>query len=219
MGPVPGGIETLVAGLLRGLGPTGTLLLPALSYLQDPPQVHDARRTPSNVGAVPEYFRRRRGTRRSLHPTHSVCGVGARADEALAGHGADRTPCGPNSPFRKAMDMGGKVVMLGCGLKPNTTMHAIEEYAEPPYLFGPERAYDITDPAGGRFTRSYRTHGFDGWAQRYDRVALLPDTGFMRRGKVLQADTHVLDGGGLRRAALERLREEPLFFVERRAGA
>ena len=52
LGPVPGGIETLVAGLLRSLGPTGTLLLPALSYLQEPPQVHDARRTPSNVGAV-----------------------------------------------------------------------------------------------------------------------------------------------------------------------
>ena len=36
----------------------------------------------------------------------------------------------------------------------------------------------------------------------------------MRRGKVLEADTYVLDGDGLRQAALERLRTEPFFFVE-----
>lgn len=219
LGAVPGGIETLVLGLLQAVGPGGAALMPALSYLQEPRQVHDARNTSACVGAVPEYFRLRPGTRRSLHPTHSVCGVGAGAEALLAGHEKDSTPCGPNSPFRKLMDAGGKVILLGCGLKPNTTMHAIEEYVEPPYLFGPEREYEITDLEGRRFTKTYRTHGFAGWAQRYDRVALLPETGFMRRGKVLEADTYVLNGDGLRRAAVERLRQEPFFFVERQEPA
>jgi aminoglycoside 3-N-acetyltransferase len=214
LGAVPGGIETLIGALLEALGESGTLLLPALSYMQEPRDIHDTRSTPSNVGAIPEYFRLRSATKRSLHPTHSVCGVGRLTETLLGEHHLDTTPCGPHSPFRKLLDHGGKVVLLGCGLKPNTTMHAIEEYAEPPYLFGPECEYQITDLSGKSFKKSYRTHGFDGWAQRYDRVALLPDTGFLRRGKVLEAETCVLDGAGLRQAALARLAEEPFFFVE-----
>ena len=34
LGPVPGGIETVIAGLLEALGPTGTLLMPGLCWEQ-----------------------------------------------------------------------------------------------------------------------------------------------------------------------------------------
>ena len=80
LGPVPGGIETVVQGLLLAVGPEGTLLMPALSRALRPPEVFDERSTPANVGAIPEYSRTREGTTRSLHPTHSVCAVGRVAD-------------------------------------------------------------------------------------------------------------------------------------------
>jgi aminoglycoside 3-N-acetyltransferase len=78
MGHVIGGAETVIQGLLEALGPEGTLLMPALSYEIVTPErsTFDVRRTPSNVGIIPEYFRTRPGTRRSVHPTHSACGVG-----------------------------------------------------------------------------------------------------------------------------------------------
>jgi len=215
LGPVPGGIETLVKALIHMLGPTGTLLTPALSYMQEPNDIHHAVDTPSCVGAIPEYVRLREGTQRSLHPTHSVCGIGHSVDALLAEHSLDSTPCGPHSPFRKLLEGGGKIAMLGCGLRPSTIMHCIEEFAIPPYLFGEERLYYITDAVGKTFEKTYRTHGFDGWAQRYDRVADLPDTSFMRRGQVLKAETCVLDAPGLKTAVLAKLREDPLFFVER----
>ena len=126
LGQVSGGAETVIDGLLAALGPDGTLLMPALTYKHvTPDKPHfDALRTPSNVGIIPETFRRRRGTRRSVHPTHSVCGVGPLAALILDPHNADTTPCGPHSPFHSLPKYNGQILMLGCGLEPNTSMHA-----------------------------------------------------------------------------------------------
>jgi aminoglycoside 3-N-acetyltransferase len=215
LGPVPGGIETLITALEEVVGTTGTLLMPALSYLQEPHCRHDTRHTPSCVGAISEYFRLRPGTRRSLHPTHSVCAIGCHADRLLADHALDSTPCGPHSPLRKMIELNAKIILLGCGLRPNTTMHALEEFVEPPYLFSDDIAYEITDGDGHTYTKSYRGHRFAGWAQRYDRIAELPVTSFMRRGHVLAAETHILETPGLKEAVLKQLRVDPFFFVER----
>src|SRR5690606_7869867 len=101
----------------------------------------DLVRTPSNVGTLAEYFRTRPGTIRSLHPTHSICGTGKRTAELLADHARDFTPCGPHSPLTKLPEVGGQILMLGCSLRPNTSMHGVEELVEPPYLFGPDVPY------------------------------------------------------------------------------
>lgn len=216
LGPVPGGLETVIRGLLAGVGREGTLLLPALSYMQDPHSIHDARNTPCCVGALPEYFRLRQGTLRSLHPTHSLCGIGRYVKALFAKHDRDHTPCGPHSPFRKMIDLKAKIVMLGCGLHPNTTMHAIEEFVEPPYVFGGECIYHITDLQGHTFEKTYIQHGFDGWRQRYDRVADLPEAArFMRRGRILEAETYVMDTPGLKEAAIKAMQQSPFHFVER----
>lgn len=205
--------ELVILALLDVLGDRGTLLMPALSWLQEPPDVHDTRATPSCVGFLPEYFRTRPGTRRSLHPTHSVSGVGARAAELLQVHRVDTTPCGPHSPFT-AILRGGAILFLGCGLRPNTAMHAVEEHNPPPYLFGPPRPYTITDEHGQTFRRVYTPHGFAGVTQRYDRVADLLAPPALRSGRVGAADAFLLDGPALLDAALAALRHDPFFFVE-----
>ena len=216
LGPVAGGLETVFCGLAESVGSEGTLLLPALSYMQEPHHIHDARSTPCCVGALPEYVRLRQGTLRSLHPTHSLCGIGRHAEALFAEHHRDRTPCGPHSPFRKMIDLGAKIVMLGCGLRPNTTMHALEECVVPPYVFGEQCIYHITDLQGHSYERAYVQHGFDGWIQRYDRVADLPQAAdFMRRGRVLEAETYVIETPQLKEAAVEAMQQSPFYFVER----
>ncbi len=206
--------ETILGALTDALGPEGTLLLPALSYLQVPADLHDTRATPTCVGFLTEYFRKRPGTLRSLHPTHSVCGIGARRDEMLASHAEDRTPCGSHSPFRRNIEMGGKILMLGCGLRPNTTMHAVEELVGPPYVFGPTCCYTITDREGRVFRKEYVTHGFKGVAQRYDLAAALLTGGEIRRGLVGRADSYLMDAAALCRRAIDQLRKDPMSFVE-----
>ncbi|MBN2004309.1 MAG: AAC(3) family N-acetyltransferase [Anaerolineae bacterium] len=216
LGPVPAGLEEAIQGLLLALGAQGTLLFPALTYERVTPQnpVFDVRRTRSDVGALSEYFRTRPGTRRSLHPTHSVCAVGPLAGDLLDAHRLDATPCGAHSPFRRLCDVGGQILMLGCGLKPNTSMHAIEELVEPPYLYGPQFVYRLIHSDGRIEEKIYRVHGFAGYEQRYDRVADVLSEPALRRGPVLRADAYLLDAPALWAAVLPVLRESPLYFVD-----
>ena len=215
LGHIEGGPETVIQGLLRAIGDDGTLLMPALSYMQNPHHIHSTRETPSNVGTIPEYFRKRAGTLRSIHPTHSVCGIGKAVSELFKYHHLDDTPCGTNSPFNRMIDFGAKILMLGCSLRPNTAMHALEEYENPPYLFGEDCVYIITDRDGKTYEKKYKHHGFSGWTQRYDRVAQLSSDSFIRCGNVLKAQTFVLESQGLKTAVVSKLREDPCYFVDK----
>ncbi|MBN1555328.1 MAG: AAC(3) family N-acetyltransferase [Phycisphaerae bacterium] len=216
LGPVPGGIETVLRGFLQAVGSEGTLLMPALSYTLQPSELFHPILTPSIVGAIPEYFRLREGTSRSIHPTHSVCAVGKRTRELLVDHALDSTPCGPGSPFRKIGETEGTIVMLGCSPRTNTTMHALEEYVEPDYLYGPDREYTITDHEERTYRKVYKTHGYHthGYTHRFDRVMELETDSFLREGKVLQATTFVMDAPRLKDAVVRKLREDPYFFVD-----
>ncbi|PNE18176.1 hypothetical protein V511_13105 [Mesotoga sp. Brook.08.YT.4.2.5.1] len=55
-------------------------------------QISDHEKTPSNVGAISEAFRRSHGVVRSVHATHSVYAMAPLADELTADHHMDRTP-------------------------------------------------------------------------------------------------------------------------------
>jgi len=217
LGHVPGAGETVIRGLLDALGPRGTLLMPALSYkyVNEKNPVFDCRRTPSNVGAIPEHFRKRRGTVRSVHPTHSACGLGPRAAELLKDHHLDTTPVGPRSPFGRLPDCDGQVVMLGCGLLPNTSIHGIEELVEPEYLFGGTTDFRLVHADGSETIMHCRRHDFAGWVQRYDRIASLLEGGGMRTGNVLAATVHVLQAPIMWQRGLAAIRKDPLFFVDR----
>ena len=140
--------DHIIECLIECIGETGTLLMPALSLRKQTENIHDTNHTPSNVGIIPERFRVAFHAMRSLHPTHSVCALGRHASELLFHHHLDRTPCGVHSPFRKLLFIKAKLLMLGCGLRPNTSMHAIEEIVGTPYLLGNERTYTITNSQG-----------------------------------------------------------------------
>ena len=222
LGHVPGGPEAVIGGLLTALGPEGTLLLPALSYeLVGPEQpVFDVRNTPSNVGAIPEHFRARPGTLRSMHPTHSVCGVGSLARDLLSDHHLDDTPVGPRSPLRYVRDRGGQILFLGCGLRPNTSMHGVEELADAPYLFGSTHTYRMVGHDGTETLALHRHHGFDRWDQRYDRIeSLLAQGTEIRTGRVLQARVYLIQARPMWARALDAMRSDPFYFVERRQMA
>jgi aminoglycoside 3-N-acetyltransferase len=215
-GQVPGGADTIIDALCELLTPQGTLLMPALSYLtvtrRQP--VFDLLNTPSCVGIIPETFRLRQGVLRSLHPTHSVCGWGKHARDLLAEHALDHTPCGPHSPFHRLPQFDGSILMLGCGLKPNTSMHAIEELVTPPYLFSEPITYTLIDENGRTSQEEYIPHNFNGWEQRYDRVANLLPSPQLRSGTVAGAPCHLIHAPALWKAALAQLLKDPLYFVE-----
>jgi len=217
LGRLLDGPETAVEGLLEALGGKGTLLLPALSYetVKAENPVFDVLSTPSCIGALPEFFRKRNGTMRSVHPTHSVCGIGPRAGRMLGGHSRDATPCGENSPYFKLKEEAGQLLFLGCGLKPNTSMHAVEELIEPPYLYDGWVDYKIRLADGSETALRVRSHGFKGWRQRYDRIETVMAGEGISAGKVLSADCFLLEAPAFWRKAHQAMKGDPLFFVDR----
>ena len=220
LGAESGGAAGVVDALLAALGEKGTLLMPALSYATVTPDhpVFDVRATPSCVGWLPEYFRTRPGTLRSVHPTHSVCGVGRRAEDLLSRHSLDTTPVGENSPFTQLPRVGAQILFIGCGLGPNTTMHGVEEKVVPPYLFGDPLDYTVTLADGSQTHMTVRRHNFKGWEQHYERLEAVMPRG-LRRGKLLDADCYLLEAAEMWFAALTKLRENPLYFVDHASAA
>lgn len=217
LGKLPEGPETAVEALIEALGSEGTLLMPALSYetvkVENP--FFDVANTPSCVGALTEFFRTRPGTMRSVHPTHSVCGIGPDAGRLLSEHSRDVTPCGAHSPFSKLKAAAGQILFLGCGLKPNTSMHAVEELVEPPYLYNGWVDYRITLADGCGIAMRVRRHGFSGWLQRYDRIETVMAGEGISVGKVLSADCFLLEASVFWRKAYQAIKADPLFFVDR----
>ncbi len=215
-----GGVDAseVISGLLDAIGEEGTLALPALSYMHCNPNQRkfDYYATPSNVGALPEYFRTKvSGVKRSMNPTHSCCAIGRNASFVVSGHILDSTPCGANSPFRRVMELDGKILFLGCGMTPNTSMHAVEELSCPDYLFGDRYDYELTDSDGNISVAPCRAHDFKGVIQRYDRLAELLDGDELRIGNILSAECHLVSASAMWKKADKKYREEPHYFIDR----
>ncbi len=206
----------LIDGLIKALD-GGTLVMPALSYMHCNPgqRVFNARTTPSNVGAIPEYFRTHYPVLRSLCPTHSCVALGARAHEITAGQEVDSTPCGAHSPFRRVMELGGRVLFVGCGANCNTSMHAVEELVRPDYLFGDTYEYSLRRTDGSTVSMNCAAHNFNGYAQKYSRLTELMPENAIYRGRILAADCIMMDAPTMWRVAEEYYRKDQHYFVDK----
>lgn len=218
LGKMEGGAETVIRGLLRALGVEGTLLFPALSFrdvtMENP--YFDVRNTPCCIGALPEYFRTRENTLRSIHPTHSVSGTGRLAPMLLADHELDETSCGKNSPFRKLREQKSWILFIGCGIASNTSMHAVEELVDPPYLHGKKVAYQCTLQDGSVREMRVHRHNFQGYLQNYKRVGEILSGNELRQGPVLEAQCHLMRVDVMWEKALACLKKDPFHFVLKR---
>jgi len=215
------GPKQVIETLRAALGESGTLVFPTLSYkaVSVDKRIFHIKDTPSDVGAISEYFRQMPGVVRSLHPTHSCAAIGPGAADITANNHLDSTPVGKNSPFRKLKDYGGQILMLGCGLRPNTSMHGVEELVQPPYLFRHGFTYACTGLDGVVKDLTIQRHHFenrhgDGVKQRYDRLKYLLPAGVLKTGKVLDATCHLIEAGPMWDIAEAVMREDPLFFVD-----
>lgn len=208
--------EIITEAILSVLGEDGTLLMPSLSYeiVGNKNPIFNIQNTPSCVGSLTEYFRVREDTIRSVHPTHSVAGLGENAISILGDHHLDFTPAGVNSPFSKLKEINGKILFLGCGLKPNTSMHGVEELVEPIYLYGDDITYTITTSDEKQAYQKYRNHNFHGFVQRYDRLENLMETKYLRKGKVLEAECYLIDSVAMWEVAHKKMLEDPLYFID-----
>jgi len=135
LGPVEGGAEAVIGGFEDCLGPEGTLVAPTLcssDFFNSYVNWHLDK--PSEVGYLPEYFRKLPGTLRSDQATHSVAARGKLAHELTYEHAAygyhlcpfGKTAFADSSPWVKMYNRHAKVVFLGVTMRYNTFKHMIE---------------------------------------------------------------------------------------------
>lgn len=135
-----------IVDLLKKLvGKNGSLVMPSFSFSFTPDSPFDYSNSPSKVGIITESFRQSEGVIRSYHPTHSVSCWGKDAEYIASGH-SELAPFDLAGPFGKFYDLDFKIVMLGCGMGPNSTLHAVEHWAGLPYCTnGFLPAYSVDD--------------------------------------------------------------------------
>lgn len=223
LGEIDGGAKAFFEAFSELLGSDGTLILPSLSFAtvtRDNP-VFDIESTPSCVGYLAEYFRTSvTGVVRSLHATHSCCALGKYAVEITQGHEKDTTPVGENSPFTRLPRYNGKILMLGCGTRCNTSMHGVEEITEPPYCIDRENMIEYTLKDGDKilkvksYPHNFATESGEHWIQRYDRITELLDSDKISFGRVLDAECCLMDAKDVWEKGNRMLAREPLYFVD-----
>lgn len=179
LGFVEGGAGAVVDALIdvvverRG----GTLALPSFSIDGNMHKTlaggrpFDVRATPSNLGAIPEAFRRRPGVRRSIHPTHSIAALGAQAAWVVEAHHRCGSNFGRDSPMARLMEAGGMLAGLGTDLGTVTFYHCLEDL-EPDFpvpVYGPDRfAVTCTDWDGAMHRVTLPAHAPAAAATRID---------------------------------------------------
>lgn len=139
-GYVVGGEGTVIEGVGEFCE---TLCLPTHTYcypadIRDVGPVYDPESSESQVGRVTNFFRRRPGVIRSIHPTHSLAALGREAREITAGHERCGTPCGAETPYEKLVAMDAAVLMFGATMNSYTLFHTAEDAARCDYLYEPQ---------------------------------------------------------------------------------
>lgn len=151
IGFVRNGVDAVIDALVDAVGLNGTLMIPCLSIsgtminTLESGIMFDPKTTPTTLGRIPETFRKKPNVARSIHPTHSICACGPKAEWVTEGHEKCSTTFGKGTPFHKLLELDGKILGLGVDLGPVTFYHTIEDIEEnfPIYTYC-TKDYEVT---------------------------------------------------------------------------
>ncbi len=209
IGKVEGGADTVIDAFLEAIGSEGTLVMSTLTLWFSP---FDADNTPSAVGYLSERFRTREGVLRSLHPVHSVCAYGKKAEYITRDHDKCETGCGDGTPYLKIAELGGKAILLGVDMDRNTTMHSMEEAIDALYL----HELDIPAPT---YIDDYKNKKFTlkkfppGHRDFLSMTPILREEDIMTECKIGNALIKAIDVKRMFDLGKELMEKNPLLFI------
>ena len=202
-GEVAGGAETVIAALLQAIGPEGTLLMPAMAW----GGLFQVDSSPSRVGLITETFRSHPGAIRSLHPTHSVTGLGPLAETLIQSHLDQPTAIGMESPWgRLAQRDDGYILFLGVDQDRNTLLHVAEEMVGSVYLNTIAREYVDTD---GRQQRKVLEQYPGPHRDFIGLDSLFEQAGIMKIGKIGNAVCRLMQARQMLELTVAALQADP----------
>lgn len=172
--------KDLIEGILKVIGPTGTLAMPSFPLRKD--KIFNVKRTVTGAGLLAEAFRRYPGVKRSINVQHSVCALGPLSDYLLSEHHLGETCWDEKSPYFRLSEVNAVIFTLGLGYSfMGTVIHCVETMNRKniPYY-------------SDFFTKEKLTHkyiDYDGEEKTYQcydiavnrKFKLMPESFFLRR--------------------------------------
>lgn len=138
MGWVQGGPSCVFNGILAATAPGGTVAMPTLwhdgSEERSHPDRFDVHNSPAYNGALADALRKDSRSVRSVHFSHSISAIGARAEELTVGHDVcgpapspwSETAFGVDSPWQRLYEWDALHAFIGVDLSVCTMKHFIE---------------------------------------------------------------------------------------------
>jgi aminoglycoside 3-N-acetyltransferase len=222
-GAIQGGPAAVVNALRAWITDRATLAMPTHTWSYPDATgvapVFDFQSTPSIVGTITDYYWRQPGVVRSQHPSHSLAGSGALAEQLCYGHEHCETPCGAGTPYQRIAEGDSSVLMFGATMDSYTLLHTAEDAAGVPYLYYPSRV-------------TLRTRNSDGsvrslpmWRQDMSVTRRFADTAkwleeqglLVRRRLGIGTLLFIPSARALHERVLTELRRDPLFLVSENA--
>ena len=225
IGFIVGGADTIIDAFLEVLNDKGTLLMPVYPFRgtmiehMRSDEIFNVVNSPSYMGRLTETFRNRPHCLRSLHPTHSVCALGKKAEWFVSGHENSGSPAGKDSPFDKLVQDKGKIVCFGSPLGHVTSYHVIEDKVEFPLPIYMEKKYSkkVITTDGRKITVHTKVHDLKVSKTRIDsnkkveseiEKILLKD-GILKKAQLGNGTIMSTDAYGLEKS-LERMLENKM---------
>jgi len=200
-----GSIESANEAFLRAVGAQGNLLMVSMPFRASAAEYlrklkcFDARKTPSAMGLLSEFFRRRDDVLRSSHASHPILASGPRAEWFVAGHEHCVYPCGPGSPIEKLLEVDGKVVFFNVPFNTFTFIHYLEHRVSPCFDFSlyTHTPFDarVIDRQGREFTMQTFAFSSEATRRRQPQIleAWLRERGLIRQVRVGASSLMLVD--------------------------
>lgn len=202
IGAVENGADTVLDAFIEYMK-DGLLIFPTHTWAQmnDEYNIFNPKTEPSCVGILSNLFLKRANVIRSLHPTHSVAACGKDALKYVEGEEKWDTPCPRGGCWGKLYDRKAKILFLGCSLKSNTFLHAVEEWSHVPMrLADTYQQLEIITLNGQKIDRPLHRHynPLCDISFNYDKMQEpFIYTGIARKGLIGDAESVLCDAAGM----------------------
>jgi len=221
-GAVEQAANDIIDAFLAAVDPRqGALCVPTFSYCfvgREGTGAFNPGTSPSHVGMLTEVFLHRPDSVRSLHPTHSVAAIGARAEELVRGH--ENVPAlGEESPFHRLAQWGGWICYFGTNGNTLSLLHVAEAVARVPYLNAFRYEYygwkniALIERSDSRMEEVplTKTPGCSKHFHKFDPLA--EEAGIMRKTQIYGSKVVLFKAKEALKLAVEKLRADPGYLL------
>lgn len=160
-----GTADELIHGIIKCIGPEGTLMMPAYpkNNKYNGEVDFDVQKSNSGAGYLSEVFRKYKGSQRSIHIQHSVSAYGKLAEYFVSEHYKSITAWDKYSPYYKMCEYDTLVFSFGLSYFLGTMIHCTESILREKYsyfqlFFKKNTSYTYKDYQGNLGAHFYFTH-------------------------------------------------------------